>query len=638
MSTPLDVLQQYWGYQDFRPLQLDIIQSVLDNRDTLALMPTGGGKSICFQVPALCKEGICIVVSPLIALMKDQVEQLQQRGIAAIAIFAGMHYKEIDRELDNCVAGLYKFLYVSPERLQSDLFQARLAQMQVNLFAIDEAHCISQWGYDFRPAYLNIQAIRSYFPEIPVLAVTATATPKVVIDIQEKLEFKTENVFQKSFSRSNLSYVVIEDENKRAKMMELIRKIPGSGVIYVRNRRKTRELAIALQQHNIAADFYHAGLDMESRNQKQEAWINNQIRIIVATNAFGMGIDKADVRLVIHWEIPDSLEAYFQEAGRAGRDGKDSFAVLLYHSDDKERLEENYIKAFPNMKYIRQVYRALGSYLQLAVGSGKNEQFDFDLVEFANTFQFKVVEVLYALKILEQSGWLSLSDAVFQAAQMQIKTSREGLYDFTLRHPKLGPVIKAILRNYQGAFNQTIYLKESKLAKYLKISLPQLQKQLRLMAQASIIQYQPQKEKPQLTLLQERVSAENLLIDQELYKFRKKQYAHRIQKAVQYAEIPICRSMQLLQYFGEKNAKPCGKCDICRGRIIPKLSKERFSTLKNEILELINNHELTPEALFTNFEISEEDNVKKVLQFLLSEELVFVQDGIFQIKKASKKR
>ncbi len=627
MEQTLDILQHYWGYPSFRPLQEDIIQSVLDGKDTLALMPTGGGKSICFQVPTLAQDGMCLVITPLIALMKDQVEQLKNRGISAEAIYSGMHYKAIDRMLDNACQGHYKFLYISPERLFTELFSARLPQMPVRLLAVDEAHCISQWGYDFRPAYLQIGEIREVLPRVPVLALTATATPKVVEDIQEKLLFRENNVFKKSFERKNLSYAVLEENNKHSRIIELLQKIPGSGIIYVRNRRKTREIAQSLRYHNISADFYHAGLDMEERSEKQDKWIRNEIRVMVSTNAFGMGIDKADVRLVVHWELPDGLEAYYQEAGRAGRDEKRSFAVLLYNESDRKRMEEQYEQSFPSLKDVQRVYRAIGSYLQLAVGGGKGQSYDFELVNFSQNFKMKPVEVLNALKILEQAGWISLSEAIFHPSTLKILAGREALYDYGIRNPKMDTIIKTILRSYQGAASQEVYLKEHRLARFLKIPQLHLQNALSKMAQAGIIQYQPQKDQPQLTFLKDRVPVEDITIDLKLLRFRKKEAKRRLERAFQYAEIPICRSQQLLKYFGQRNPPKCGQCDVCRGKASHVISEHDFKEFQHEILSLLEDAPLSIQELIRQFPAEHREHVLTVTQFLIDEEKIKSEDG-----------
>jgi len=423
LVKPIDVLRQFWGFDNFRPLQEDIIQSALDGKDTIALLPTGGGKSLCFQVPAMCKEGICIVISPLIALMKDQVFHLRQKNIPAEAIFSGMRHKDIDRILDNCVYGDVKLLYVSPERLKTELLLERLKKMNINLIAIDEAHCISQWGYDFRPAYLEIASIREWLPKVPLIALTATATPKVVEDIQQKLAFKRENVFQKSFVRDNLAYVVLHENQKEKKLLEILTNVKGSGVVYVRSRRRTKDVALLLQRKGIAADFYHGGLPGDERSKKQEAWIRNEKRIMVCTNAFGMGIDKSDVRSVVHLDVPDSPEAYFQEAGRGGRDGKKAYAVMLYKKEDGESLQHFFNQSFPPIKSIKQVYQALGSFFQLATGGGAGQSFDFDIATFCKKFNLQALTTYSSLKILAQSGWLVLSESIFLPSTLTIKVS-----------------------------------------------------------------------------------------------------------------------------------------------------------------------------------------------------------------------
>ncbi len=619
IDTPLNVLKKYWGYDAFRSLQADIIQSVLEGKDTLALMPTGGGKSICFQVPALCREGICIVISPLIALMKDQVHNLRTRNIPAAAIYTGMHAQEIDRTFDNCVYGSIKLLYLSPERLVTDIARERIARMHVNLLAVDEAHCISQWGYDFRPPYLEIANIRELMPQAPILALTATATPEVVGDIQEKLQFRTKNLFQKSFARDNLAYVVLNEEGKMEKLFDILKKVQGPGVVYVRNRRKTKEIAQFLVQKGISADFYHAGLQPEERSEKQDAWIGDKTRIMVSTNAFGMGIDKPNVRVVVHMELPDSLEAYFQEAGRAGRDGKKSYAVLLYNQTDRLSLEKNYALAFPKMDEIRSVYHALGSYYQLATGGGAGESFDFDMVEFSKNFHFEPVKALHALKTLEQAGWLTLTEAVFVPSSLQVKVSKEELYDYQLRHPKFDLIIKAILRSYQGAFSHFINIREAQLATFLKIPTQEVIRILELLAKDQIIEYLPQTDKPQLIFLRDRVDAHELTIEHQLYDFRRKRHWERIQRAIAYAENPVCRSRQLLSYFGEKNDKDCGICDVCLGRTKADLRNADYDAIKTKIQEKLTACALPLEQLMDGFSSASQDKVLRVLEYLLDE-------------------
>ncbi|WP_353481841.1 ATP-dependent DNA helicase RecQ [Haliscomenobacter sp.] len=624
---PIDVLRQYWGHNQFRPQQAEIIQSVLEGRDTLALLPTGGGKSVCFQVPALCQEGICIVVSPLIALMKDQVQNLQKKGIPALAIYAGMSYRDIDRLLDNCVYGEIKFLYLSPERLVSDLAIARIRQMKVNLIAVDEAHCISQWGYDFRPPYLEIAKIREFFPKVPVLALTATATPEVVSDIQEKLAFKEAQVFQSSFSRSNLAYIVRSTEAKENQLIDILQKVPGSGVVYVRNRRRTKEIAQLLQKKRISADFYHAGLTSDERSGKQDAWVAGRTRIMVSTNAFGMGIDKPDVRTVVHLELPDSLEAYFQEAGRAGRDGQKSFAVLLYNPGDKRSLEYQYEQAFPSLDEARKVYRALGSFFQLALGGGQGESYDFDIATFCQNYQLEVVRVFNCLKLLEQEGLISLSEAVYTPSTLLIKVDKERLYDYQLKNPALDKLLKIILRSYQGVFSNYVNFSEKKLTEYTKTSAELLQKQLLLMQQDQILEYNPQKDKPQLSFLRAREDANHLSFDTKLYNFRKTRHAERIKKAIAYAEDNICRSQQLLHYFGEKDAPACGVCDVCLERKKQALDNESFERLRQKITRLLSDEALPVKELVDSFTPKMHQDVLETLTFMQQEGLIEERNG-----------
>lgn len=600
----------------------------MDGKDTLALLPTGGGKSICFQVPALLQEGICIVVSPLIALMKDQVDNLKRRNISAVAIYSGMRYSDIDRSLDNCIYGNVKFLYLSPERLVTDLARARIAQMKVSLIAVDEAHCISQWGYDFRPPYLEIATIRELLPKVPIMALTATAIPKVVEDIQEKLNFKTPNVFQDSFERNNLAYVVLKENDKHKKLLEIIKNVKGTGIVYTRSRRNTKELATFLQRNNIVADYYNAGLNAEQRTYKQDAWINNKIRIMVSTNAFGMGIDKPDVRSVVHWELPDSLEAYFQEAGRGGRDGKKAFAVLLYQEKDGERLRKSLDNAFPPLKMIKQVYRALGSYCQLAVGGGIGRSFDFDLGEFVKRYNFEAIPTYNSLKILSQAGWLFLSETVFLPSTVKIKVDREVLYDYQLRNKKMDMVVKWILRLYPQSINNYSHFQENAIAKKLNASSTELTKSLQKLVQDKIIDYQPKKDKPQIVYLKERVDPENLLIDIQLYNFRKKRYQENVESAVQFAESGRCRSRQLLRYFGEKNAPLCGICDVCLGRTASDVDEQEYERYKLKIKRLVQKEKLTEADVHIAFGNKRMELIQEIMTFLMDEGFVEIMDDV----------
>jgi ATP-dependent DNA helicase RecQ len=621
VTTPHEILKKYWGYDAFRPLQEEIIRSVLDGNDTLALMPTGGGKSICFQVPALARDGICLVISPLIALMKDQVSNLQKRGIPAEAVFSGMHYREIDRILDNCAYGDIKFLYLSPERLTTDLARERIKKMNVNLLAVDEAHCISQWGYDFRPPYLQIAEIREFLPETPVLALTATATREVIDDIQERLDFRKKNVLSKSFSRDNLAYVVLPEENKKEKMLDIVNKIKGTGIVYARNRKLTKEIARYLNEHKVSADYYHAGLTSEQRSAKQEAWINGKTRIMVCTNAFGMGIDKPDVRSVVHLDLPDSLEAYFQEAGRGGRDGKKSYAVLLYAHGDRLMLERNLEISFPPLNEIRQVYRALGSFFQLAVGGGEFQNYDFDITLFCKNFKLDVLKTYSCLKILEQEGWIAMTEAVHLPSSFMVVVSREQLYDFQLKNPKIDPLIKTLLRLTEGAFHNFANINEYQVARVLKTPVENVIPVLQQLDKENLIDYRPAKDKPQIVFIRERVEAENLTIDLEQYNFRRERYAERIRKSIEYATTPKCRSQQLLEYFDEKS-KPCEVCDVCLGRTKSELSTDDFERYKLKISQLLKRERLNERQILEAFSSNRHPFVLKTLEFLLDEGIV----------------
>ena len=632
MAQPAEILKQYWGFDQFRPLQADIIQSVLAGRDTLALLPTGGGKSICFQVPALCQEGICIVVSPLIALMKDQVSNLKKREIAAETIFSGMAYREIDRILDNCAYGNVKFLYLSPERLTTDILRERIQKMNVNLLAVDEAHCISQWGYDFRPPYLKISEIRDLIPKTPVLALTATATTEVVLDIQEKLVFKVKNVFQKSFSRPNLAYVVLPEENKNTKLLDILKKVKGSGVVYARNRKMTKEVARFLVENKISADYYHAGLPPDERSKKQEDWIAGRTAIMACTNAFGMGIDKPDVRTVVHLDLPESLEAYFQEAGRAGRDEKKSFAVLLYSEEDKRNLERNLEIAFPPVQDLRQVYRGLGSYFQLAVGGGEFQSFDFDIAEFCKNFKLEVMKTFACLKILEQEGWISLTESVWMPSSFMVLVSREQLYDFQLKNPALDGVIKSMLRLSEGAFQHFVPIQEAAIARLLKTTPDKVLPAIQHLNKVGVIDFRPMKDKPQLTFTKERVEAGNLTIDLEAYNLRKERQRKRIEKAINYATTARCRSQQLLEYFGEKSDR-CGVCDVCLGRTKSGLTVSDFERYKLKIKQLITAERINERQLLEAFAANRHPAVLQALSFLMDEGQVAVEAGYLTWKK-----
>lgn len=621
-KSPHEILKQYWGFDDFRPLQLDIVQSVLDGNDTLALLPTGGGKSICFQVPALCKGGVCLVISPLIALMKDQVHNLRERGVRAYAIFSGMPIQDIDRILDLCVNGAAEFLYMSPERLKSDLARERITQMNISLIAVDEAHCISQWGYDFRPSYLSIAEVRELLPKVPIIAVTATATHHVVGDMQERLAFRPlphRKVFSKSFARENLAYVVLNESDKRAKLLDILRKVPGSGVVYVMNRRQTKEIAEFLRQQGISADYYHAGRAGDERSQIQDDWIKNKIRIIVATNAFGMGIDKPDVRVVVHITLPDSLEAYFQEAGRAGRDGQKAYAVLLYNETDRQRLETQYEESFPSLKEIRQVYQAMGSYYQLAIGAGAGRTFDFDLIEFSKAYNLSPSKVSYALKTLMRDGYLDVSENVFLPSTLQITATREQLYDYRLRNPRMELIINTILRSYQGVAQQLVNIRERQLAGFLKTGTYELQQMLQKLHQDQIIEYRPQKDLPQITLLVERLPVEDVVFDTERHQFLQQRAKERMEAAIGYAEDMECRSQLLLRYFGEQDPPKCGSCDVCLERHKRHVSKTDYEELHSQFKTILNHAPLYPRDLVKRFPSNWENRVLQTIEYMLDE-------------------
>jgi ATP-dependent DNA helicase RecQ len=572
-----EILKQYWGYNAFRPLQADIIQSVLDGRDTLALMPTGGGKSLCFQVPAMMLEGICIVISPLIALMQDQVEQLKRREISAVGIFSGMHKNQIDIALDNCIYGDIKFLYVSPERLQTKIFIERAKQMNINLIAIDEAHCISQWGYDFRPPYTKISEFRNLLPPVPMIALTATATEEVKKNIVEKLEMANPQTFQQSFARANLSYSAFKEDDKERRLMKILQNVQGTAVVYVRNRRRTQEISDMLNKYQVQSTFYHAGLSPVERTKRQENWIKSRVRVIVATNAFGMGIDKPDVRTVIHLDLPDTLEAYYQEAGRAGRDGEKAYAVALFNKSDIEDLERKVIQSYPPIELIRRVYQCLGNLFQLAVGAGEFASYDFDLVEFQRRFELPPTDTYFALKILENQGFIQLSEGFKNTSKVMFKVDNRALYDFQLRNPKYDSFIKLILRMYGGElFGTFINISEANLAKAYSIPVHEIESWLFTLEKVDVLIYDKQKDKPQLTYLTPRYDLRELPLQELEIKNRKEKDLQKAKAVKHYAEHPNrCRTQLLLEYFNEITDSECGICDNC-------LKKKRENKVETE--------------------------------------------------------
>lgn len=625
MSTaPEDILKHYWSFDSFRDKQREIIQCTMDGQDTLALLPTGGGKSICFQVPALCMEGICLVVSPLIALMKDQVENLKAKGIQAMALHSGMHFKEIDAALDTCVYGDIKFLYLSPERLRNEIVQVRLQKMNVNLIAVDEAHCISQWGYDFRPAYLLLAEIRKLLPKVPVLALTATATPQVVIDIQEKLHFKKENVIRKSFHRENLSYIMLKEDDIKGRLLKILNRTPGSAIVYVRNRRKTKELAHFLSTQNVSANFYHAGLNFDTRQSRQDDWISDKTRVIVATNAFGMGIDKPDVRTVIHIGFPDSLEAYFQEAGRAGRDGNESYAVALISNVHKSELLKRLNQEFPTREQIKNVYHALGRLFQVAEGSGDEEWYDFDVADFATKLGNKPKEIMTAISFLEKAGHIQLSANADPRSRLKILTSSETIQELTNRNPKSGRLLRSLLRSYGRLFEDHIPINEEVLAKRSGFELEQTITILQKLHSLKLVDYKPSSGLPKLTFIGGRIPKQNVSLSKEVYEKRIVLYKERISAALHFIQTDkICRSQMLLKYFGETDSNHCGKCDVCRGLSKESIAEVDLTKIRNSVQAETSIDELI--SLFENR--SEKQVLKGVQQLLDNNELIYLMNG-----------
>lgn len=627
------ILVKYWGYPEFRPLQLDIIQSVNAGKDTLGLMPTGGGKSITFQVFSLSKPGICIVVTPLIALMKDQVENLNKKGIKALAVHSGMSQREIKLTLDNAVWGDYKFLYVSPERLGSERFVERLRQMDINLLTVDEAHCISQWGYDFRPSYLNINEARKLIPDVPVLALTATATPKVAHDIQDKLAFTEKNLLKVSFERENLNYLVRHVEDKSGYLLNTLKKTKGSGIIYVRSRKATREVAEELRKNGVAADYYHAGLSNLVRNTRQDEWLKGKTRVIVATNAFGMGIDKPDVRFVIHIEAPDSLEAYYQEAGRAGRDGRKSAAVLLFNNADKVKLKKHVTVAFPEIANIKRIYDALGNYFQIAIGYGKGMTYEFSLQNFAQAYKFQQAMVYNSLKILQREGYLEFTEEVDNPSRVSFVVSRDELYKFQVANADFDNFIKLILRSYTGLFSGYVAIDEELLAKRAGIDQEVVYNFLKHLRKSNIIDYIPRSRTPFIYFSKERISIDRLKISKENYTIHKKDYAERIDAVIHYAtSTSNCRSQILLSYFGEDDAAPCGTCDVCRAMEQMQVTTFEFRNVGEKIQKILAKPYKMEDLVFRLK--GDPEKMRKVLKWYLdNQKIIYRIDGLLEWKE-----
>ena len=617
------LLKQYWGYDDFRGIQREIIESIGAGHDTLGLMPTGGGKSITFQIPALAKEGTCIVVTPLIALMKDQVSHLRERGIRAAAIYSGMSRDAIVQTLENAIFGGVKLLYISPERLSSDLFQQKLRHMKVSFICVDEAHCISQWGYDFRPSYLSICDIRKLKPGIPVLALTATATPEVIDDIQDKLAFSEKRVFRMSFERKNLVYVVRQTENKEEELIHILQNVKGSAIVYTRSRQRTKDTAEILSRHGLSASFFHAGLDHVEKDQCQKAWQTGHTRVIVATNAFGMGIDKPDVRLVIHLDCPDSIEAYFQEAGRAGRDGLRAYAVLLYNPSDRPKLEQRITTQFPDKEYIRKVYEHLAYFYEIGIGSGYDRTFEFPIEKFCRTYKHFPLPVVSALNILNRSGYIEYREEEDTQARVMFLLERDELYRLKNNTPQEDNLIVTLLRNYTGLFNDYQYIDEALLAQQTGMTRPQVYMTLRELAQKNILMFIPQKKTPYVRYMQRREDPEHLIIPSAAYEDLKEKFVQRIRMMVEYAtEDHECRSRFLLRYFGETDTKDCGQCDVCLDRRSSPTAKAQKA-----ILQLLEDHK--PHPISELRDIKEDSIViEEALRQLLREEQVTNDNGM----------
>lgn len=636
MSLYHEILKRYWGYDAFRDLQEEIITSIGEGKDTLGLMPTGGGKSITFQVPALAKEGMCLVITPLIALMKDQVENLKSRDIKAIAIYSGMTRQEIIVALENCIFGNYKFLYISPERLDTEIFRVKLRSMNISMITVDESHCISQWGYDFRPAYLKIAEIRELLPDIPVLALTATATPEVVKDIQQRLHFKKENVFRMSFERKNLAYIVRNTDNKTGEILHILNRMPGSSIIYVRNRKRTKETTLFLQREGITADFYHAGLNNDVKDLRQKRWQSGECRVMVATNAFGMGIDKPDVRTVIHLDLPDSPEAYFQEAGRAGRDGEKAYAIILYANSDKAALKKRISDTFPEKDYIKQVYEQLNYYYQMAMGDGLGCMFDFNLEDFCRKYKHFPVPADSALKILTQAGYIEYTDEQDNASRLLFTTRREELYKLREMGEQADLLIQTILRSYTGVFTDYAYIHEDSLAMRTGLTRQQIYDLLIVLAKRRILDYIPHKKTPYIIYKRERVELRHLQISKTVYEERKERYEARIKAMLEYVTSETaCRSRMLLHYFGEKNEHNCEQCDTCINRKKNNgVTDSSYNVLRRQILEMLSVQQRTPADLARLIEADKEE-IAAVIRFLLDKGEIQMKDGMLQTKNTT---
>jgi len=618
MQTPKEILLKYWGYSSFRENQEEIINMILNNKDTLALLPTGGGKSICYQVPSLIMDGICIVISPLISLMKDQVENIQSRGIKAISLTSDLDFKEIDIALTNCIFGGYKFLYISPERLQNELVQSKISEMNVNLIAVDESHCISEWGHNFRPSYRNISLIREIHPDAPVLALTATATKDVVSDIQENLNFKEINLIQSSFYRENLSYIVIKEQDKNRKLINILNKINGSAIVYVKSRKDCEKISKILVDNNISANYYHAGLNIDQRNKRQENWKKSKSRVMVATNAFGMGIDKSDVRLVIHFHIPSTIESYFQETGRAGRDEKESFAVLLYNSSDEKYLRDFIELHFPSVEEIKECYQNLANYFQIAINNGADENFDFDLNNFSKKYKSNSLKTYNILRYLEKESYLKLQNIYNNQSKIHLKMEHSELYKFQIANIYFDPYIKLLLRSYSGLFDDFVNINETLLAGRSKTNETKIIEVLIKLQELEVLDYLPRKQGTQIMYLQNRVEEKYLQLSEKKQKERKDSEIKRMNFILNYCnQNSACRTEILLSYFGEHQNFRCGKCDICRQRNKLEISDLKFDKIKKQVLIILSEESKTLTEICSLIKDFREEKIIKVLNFMI---------------------